>query len=592
MRIAVLIRDRCQPKRCFMECVKYCPRMRIGDQTITLDDKGFPTISEELCVGCGICVHKCPFDAIRIINLAEELSTDLVHQFGQNGFRLYRLPVPRVGLVTGILGENGIGKTTAITILTNNLVPNFGNWEKGIEREEVIDRFSGTELKDYFEKLYGGNISTALKPQYVDKIPKVTKGTALELLQKIAVTEKIKAYAEEFELGMHQLAREISKFSGGELQRLAIMATMLKPADAYFFDEPSSYLDVAQRIRIAKLIRTLASKKIVVVVEHDLAVLDYLADNVHLLYGSEGAYGVVVPPKSVRTAINTYLEGYLKEENIRVREYPIEFFEHPPQENSMLEIVLEFTPLKKRYENFYLETKGGAIMKGEVIGMLGPNATGKTTFVRMLAGVEKPDEGNITRNVRVSYKPQYITTESGYTVRQIFAEKLKDIMFTNFYKEEIEHPLRISPLYDKYLEELSGGELQRTAIALCIAQPAELYLLDEPSAYLDSNQRMIAAKTIKRVISKTGMTGMVVDHDIYFIDIVADRLIVFGGLPGREGKTTEILGMREGMNTFLRSVNITFRRDENTKRPRVNKPDSARDREQKEMGEYYYETTL
>ncbi|MGC9060814.1 MAG: ribosome biogenesis/translation initiation ATPase RLI, partial [Thermoplasmata archaeon] len=76
------------------------------------------------------------------------------------------------------------------------------------------------------------------------------------------------------------------------------------------------------------------------------------------------------------------------------------------------------------------------------------------------------------------------------------------------------------------------------------------------------------------------------------IDIVADRLIVFGGLPGREGKTTEILGMREGMNTFLRSVNITFRRDENTKRPRVNKPDSARDREQKEMGEYYYETTL
>jgi ATP-binding cassette subfamily E protein 1 len=232
---------------------------------------------------------------------------------------------------------------------------------------------------------------------------------------------------------------------------------------------------------------------------------------------------------------------------------------------------------------------GGRIMKGEVIGMLGANATGKTTFVKMLAGVEKPDEGVITRNVKVSYKPQYINPEKDYTVRQIFAEKLKDIMFTNFYKEEIEHPLKISSLYDKNLEELSGGELQRVAIALCIAQPADLYLLDEPSAYLDSNQRMIAAKTIKRVIEKMGMTGMVVDHDIYFIDLVADRLIVFDGVPGVSGETSEILSMHDGMNTFLKRVNITFRRDENTKRPRVNKPGSAKDREQKDAGEYYYE---
>ncbi|MCX8173471.1 MAG: ribosome biogenesis/translation initiation ATPase RLI [Thermoplasmata archaeon] len=588
MRIAVIIKDRCQPKRCFMECVKYCPKMRMGTETITFDEKGFPVISEELCAGCGICVHKCPFAAIKIINLAEELKTDLVHQFGQNGFRLYRLPAPKEGLVTGILGENGIGKTTALSILTNNLVPNFGEWEKGVERPRVIEHFSGTELRDYFEKLYDGKIRTSLKPQYVDKIPKVTKGTAIELLQKIATPERIKALLDDFGFESQQLEKNIGSLSGGELQRLAIMASVLKDAEAYFFDEPSSYLDIYQRMKMAKIIRELAKQKIVVVVEHDLAVLDYLADNVHLLYGSEGAYGVVVPPKAVRVAINTYLEGYLKEENIRVRDYPIEFFEHPPPETPVQEIVLEFTPLRKTYDNFTLKTEGGTIRKGEVIGMVGANATGKTTFVKMLAGVEKPDEGCITRSVKVSYKPQYINPEENYTVRQIFAETLKDIMFTNFYKEEIEHPLKINPLYDKNVTELSGGELQRTAIALCLAQPAEIYLLDEPSAYLDSNQRMIAAKTIKRVISKTGMTGMVVDHDIYFIDLVADRMIVFDGVPGKLGKTTEILSMRDGMNAFLKSVNITFRRDETTKRPRVNKPDSAKDREQKEAGEYYY----
>ncbi|MEM3397281.1 MAG: ribosome biogenesis/translation initiation ATPase RLI [Thermoplasmata archaeon] len=588
MRIAVLIKDRCQPKRCFMECVKYCPKMRMGTETITFDEKGFPVISEELCAGCGICVHKCPFEAIKIINLAEELQTDLVQQFGQNGFRLYRLPVPKEGLVTGILGENGIGKTTAISILTNNLVPNFGEWEKGMERENVIEHFSGTELKDYFEKLYGGKVRTSLKPQYVDKIPRVTKGTAIELLQKIAPSERIKAYMDEFGFDIRHLGKDIATLSGGELQRLAIMATVLKEAEAYFFDEPSSYLDIYQRMKMAQIIRAIAKQKIVVVVEHDLAVLDYIADNVHLLYGSEGAYGVVVPPKAVRTAINSYLEGYLKEENIRVRDYPIEFFEHPPPENAAQEIVLEFTPLRKSYGGFTLQTKEGAIRKGEVIGMVGANATGKTTFVKMLAGVEKADEGSITRNVKVSYKPQYINPAEDYTVRQIFAEILKDIMFTNFYKEEIEHPLKVTHLYDKNVTELSGGELQRTAIALCLGQPADIYLLDEPSAYLDSNQRMIAAKTIKRVISKTGMTGMVVDHDIYFIDLVADRMIVFDGVPGEEGKTSEILSMRDGMNEFLKTVNITFRRDETTKRPRVNKPESAKDREQKEAGEYYY----
>jgi ATP-binding cassette subfamily E protein 1 len=141
---------------------------------------------------------------------------------------------------------------------------------------------------------------------------------------------------------------------------------------------------------------------------------------------------------------------------------------------------------------------------------------------------------------------------------------------------------------DKEVNTLSGGELQRVAITACLAAEADMYLFDEPSAYLDSNQRMNAARTIRRMMEKTGRSGMIVDHDIYFLDMVSDSMMVFGGEPGHHGIGEGPLDMRDGMNKFLSAVDITFRRDADTNRPRINKPDSRLDREQKSKGEYYY----
>lgn len=590
MRIAAVLNDRCQNRKCNQECAKFCPLNRTGVECVTFGERGKPIISESLCQGCGICVNKCQFDAVKIIGLADELKEDLIHQYGLNSFRLYRLPVPKRGLVTGILGPNGIGKTTAINMLSGLETPNLGNYEDPPGREEVLRTFAGSELHDYLAELYAGRIRTAMKPQYVDKLPQAAKGVVRDLLSKVQERMTLEEAAETFEL-TEVLDRDLSKLSGGELQRVAMAATMMKEADVYFFDEPTSYLDIYQRVRMARLIKDLAVDKQVIVIEHDLAILDFLADNVNVVYGSEGAYGVFTQARQVRTAINVYLDGYLPEENIRFRDRPIEFAASPPRGDWQTGDLISFQGLHRDFGGFSLDVTGGSVKIGESVGIVGPNATGKTTFVKMLAGIERPDSGEMDNQVKVSYKPQYISHDYDGTVQDILFERAYDTVNTSFFSGEVIEPLGIKHLMEKRVPNLSGGELQRVAITLCLAAEADIYLFDEPSAYLDSNQRMNAAKTIRRMMEKTGRSAMVVDHDIYFLDMVSDSMMVFGGEPGHHGLGDGPFDMRDGMNRFLSAVDITFRRDADTHRPRINKPESRLDREQKSRGEYYYART-
>ncbi|MFA7031206.1 MAG: ribosome biogenesis/translation initiation ATPase RLI [Candidatus Methanomethylophilaceae archaeon] len=587
MRIAAVLQDRCQNRKCNKECYKFCPLVRTGVECIVFGERGKPIISEALCQGCGICVNKCQFDAIKIIGLADELKTEMVHQYGENTFRLYRLPVPKKGMVTGILGPNGIGKSTAIKILSGDLVPNLGNYEKPPSKEEVLQHYDGTEVKSYLTDVYAGKVRTAIKPQYVDLIPKAASGPVKDLLSGIKGRLTLEEAAVIFEL-TELLDRDIKKLSGGELQRVAMAATVMKDADVYFFDEPTSYLDIYQRIRMARIIKELSADKQVVVIEHDLAILDFLADIVSVVYGTEGAYGVFTLARQVRTAINVYLDGYLPEENIRFRDRPIEFFASPPRSDWVTSDLLSFEGLAKDFGEFTLDVVGGSIKMGESVGVVGPNATGKTTFVKMLAGEISPDGGKIDAKVKVAYKPQYITGDFDGTVRDMLYRKDYDRVTSSFFEGEVIEPLSVKYLMDKQVSNLSGGELQRVAITMCLLSDADIYLFDEPSAYLDSNQRMNAAKTIRRMMEKSGRSGMIVDHDIYFLDMVSDSMMVFGGDPGHHGIGEGPYDMREGMNKFLTAVDITFRRDAESHRPRINKPDSRLDREQKSNGEYYY----
>ncbi|PPS15492.1 hypothetical protein GOBAR_AA05092 [Gossypium barbadense] len=468
-RIAIVSSDRCKPKKCRQECKKSCPVVKTGKLCIEVTPASkIAFISEELCIGCGICVKKCPFEAIQIINLPRDLDKDTTHRYGPNTFKLHRLPVPRPGQVLGLVGTNGIGKSTALKVLAGKLKPNLGRFNNPPDWQEILTYFRGSELQNYFTRILEDNLKAIIKPQYVDHIPKAVQGNVGQVLDQKDEREMKAELCADLELNQ-VIDRNVGDLSGGELQRFAIAVVAIQNAEIYMFDEPSSYLDVKQRLKAAQA-------------------------------------------------------GLLKPDNV---------------EGSDVEIP-EFN---------------------------------------------------------VSYKPQKISPKFQSTVRHLLHQKIRDSYMHPQFVSDVMKPLLIEQLMDQEVVNLSGGELQRVALCLCLGKPADIYLIDEPSAYLDSEQRIVASKVIKRFILHAKKTAFVVEHDFIMATYLADRVIVYEGKPSVDCIANAPQSLLTGMNLFLSvsfaavapsHLDITFRRDPTNYRPRINKLDSTKDREQKSAGSYYY----
>jgi ATP-binding cassette subfamily E protein 1 len=590
-RVAVLDQDLCQPQKCGLECIKYCPVNKSGAECVTINEESKKAqIDEDICNGCGICVKVCPFDAITIVNLASELATDKIHQYGVNSFRLYKLPTPRKGEVVGLLGRNGMGKSTVVNILSGKLKPNLGRYENPPEWDEIFKHYSGTELKQHFQKIEQNQIRASIKPQQIHHLAEAFDGTGNELLDKYderGITRELVR-----ELGLqNSMEQSLKELSGGELQRIAVAAAASKDTEFYFFDEPSSYNDVFQRTGVARVIQGLAKiGKSVMVVEHDLTLLDFLSDYIEVLYGEPTAYGIVSNILSTKIGINVFLDGYLPNENVRFRDKKFSMDVSSSSTDIFQEgsDIVNYPRLEKNFESFSVTIEPGRVRKGEVLGIMGANALGKTTMMKMIAGVQKPDVGSIDKKIKIAYKPQYLQNDIDIEVIALLEKASGGPIEGSQEEEQILDPLKIRKLYNKSIKNLSGGELQKIAVASCLIQKVDLYALDEPSAFLDVEDRIAVAKFLQKFVRSYGKSAIVIDHDLQLMDLVSDSMIIFEGEAGKAGTATAPMPKPEAMNRFLKSLDMTFRRDEKSLRPRVNKIESRLDKDQKSSGNFYY----
>ncbi len=585
-RLAILDKEKCViDKKCPFQCRKFCPEVRMGNEAVVRDeDDDKPIIVEEVCTGCGICVKRCPVNCIDIINLPEELDKTAIHRFGKNGFKLFNLPSPKKGSIVGIIGRNGIGKSTSIKILSNIINPNFE--EENLTKEESIkklqNRYKGKEQQNFFEKLSNGEIKVSHKPQQVEDIPKMSEGKAIDLLKSVNKNSKdneIKSIINE--LGLKDIIhRDVSVLSGGELQKVAIAATFLKEADIFLLDEPTSYLDLNGRVDVSRFMRKFIKKnpeKSIMVIEHDLITLDFLSDYVQIVYGKPSAYGIFSQLKSTNEGINEYLSGMLSNENVRIRKNKIKYGSKTHNKALNTKPLISWKDLEINLGEFTLKSNEGNININKITGFVGKNGIGKTTLMKALAGKIDIDSGEIDgEDLEIAYKPQYIDrddTPVSYVLRNATSKSLKQF--------DVEH------LMDNSLDELSGGELQKVAILKTVSEDADIYLLDEPSTFLDVEERLRLFRIIRSLIYDKDKTAVVIDHDLLFIDYICDELTVFSGESGKEGNINGPFLIEKGMNNFLKKLDITMRRDFHSKRPRINKLESQLDKKQRDEGNWY-----
>jgi ATP-binding cassette subfamily E protein 1 len=609
--------DLCNLRFCGRQCIKKCP-ITLSNARLKPNKKKEEVpvylqkstkqikIKDEGCLKCGICANMCPPKAIYVKYILEE-PTNLVPTYTypdsgeKKGFRLYNLPTLISGKVSGLCGPNGIGKTTVLNLISGNLIPNFGQVDLNankIQWDIVIKNIRESEMRNHFTALSQNDRKIAYKHQVLRVLFDKYQGKrVMDILNaenevSLQFFEQISDY-----LDIHAIAdRFLKECSGGELQRFAIASVLIKEADIYIVDEPCTFLDVQKRMKLAQLFRARArgfdkeKSCPVLIVEHDLAVLDYVSDVIQLFYGAPHQFGIISPPLTTKRGINSYLDGYLKTENIEFRETKYGFKRSSSGRTwSNAKIFAQYEKISKTFKSFHLDVNPGTIYASEILGIVGENGCGKSTFAKILAGELKPDAESKFEGIQasVSYKPQYITQDTTQTVRNFIIEQSQNYNFSEEMLRVLYRPLGINKLFERSIADLSGGELQRVYISACLAKIADLYVLDEPSAYLDVEERIQIGQIIRTITKRNAAVAICIEHDIQIADAIIDRLLLFTGKPGILGKTIGPLNKREGMNLFLKTIDVTFRRDPKTGRARLNKKGSRLDKVQRASGQLW-----
>lgn len=615
-RIAIVDQNKCKPEKCSKECIKACPPQKNGIQVIDIEDIGknqnenlndkkkIAKIAETLCIGCNQCVSRCPFNAIKIVNIPDENTTAITHRYGRNGFKLFGIPILKQGIISGIIGSNGIGKTTLMDILGNKTRPNFEQFDKNTTNKELITKFRGTVMQDYFNNLLNNKLKFSIKNQKIKN--KIVNMSVREYIQSKSIdindinnNEFIKETWNLMEIDKI-INLNMNGISGGQLQRLECWITAITEASVYIFDEPTNFLDIKQRLNMSKLLRKLCEKNpksYILIVEHDLSILDWLSDEIYILFGKPSAYGIISKPLTTLEGINMYLSGYITTQNIRFRDEEYNFKTQILVENidnnlTNINNIIKYDSTNINYDNFSLHIPAGEIdITGSINVIVGENGTGKTTFIKNISKIT---------GLHVSIKSQlcdinkYVNNNKTWpTVNELLNSKIHINYNDSTFRNIVVNPLEINLIQNRKINELSGGELQRLLIVLCLGSSSELYLLDEPSANLDIEKRLNIVKIIKSFVSYYKKTVFIIEHDITMCvslgqEINSNMYLVKRNDNSNNCEISNKMSFTQGINEFLKLLGITMRTSVHSNyRPRINKLNSQLDEHQKLTNMYY-----
>ncbi|KAJ3425958.1 atp-binding cassette sub-family e member [Anaeramoeba flamelloides] len=662
------------------------------------EETGSIEIDLDVCVGCMICVKRCKPKALSFLNV-ESIFTKKIFEYATDNYWLSSIPFPQPGKILGIMGGDFLGKSTILKLLSGKLIPTKDqkNWEKYL----ISNRKTG--IVEYLNKIYNDEMKIRFKVQRLENYIRNFKGKIHKQFEKsgvINMKEEILTKLSITNLG----SRDFTQTSANELQRIAIGLTVINECNIYIIDQPTDFLDIEARYRIAKIIRSLSKgDNYIIVVDHDLSFLDYVSDICSFVYGVPSKHGYSSQVQPVREGINDYLQGYDNHLQYQFRSTALKFLdpnlnkncekineienekvkvkvkenetenenENKNKKENQKEKVNEnenekekenenenekvnekenvkenkkekekekererekdkeeetkignqtekenenqkekhkktnkfnennsnnskifdisYQNMQKRYQNYQLTVKEGIITKKDrIIVLLGKNGSGKTTFMKMLAGVISPEEEVEISKFKCSYKSQKVIPRYKGTVKELFEQKISNSFQDQDFNDLVIKPLQISKFYTFKVRELGGKEITLVALCLALGKTVDLYILDEPFQYLDSEQQIKCANVIRNFMTKYEKRCLISLHNLMITHFLANSIIVFEQIEPQLFIANSIESVYNGLNRFLNLLQITACIDKNTHRLRLNKNTSQKDVQQKKNNVYFF----